>query len=87
MSGRDSAFDLAGEAALQFGEVAELALRAPSRVLPFPRFLGRTPATWQPTPGSAAAGAARTRFEQMEPYVESTGADGVYEVIEEVTQS
>jgi hypothetical protein len=29
----------------------------------------------------------RTRFERMAPYVESTGADGVYEVIEEVTPS
>lgn len=27
----------------------------------------------------------RSRFERMAPYVESTGADGVYEVIEEVT--
>jgi hypothetical protein len=27
------------------------------------------------------------RLEQMAPYVESTGADGVYEVIEEVTPS
>jgi hypothetical protein len=26
----------------------------------------------------------RTRFERMAPYVESTGADGTYEVIEEV---
>jgi hypothetical protein len=26
----------------------------------------------------------RSRFERMAPYVESTGADGVYEVIEEV---
>ena len=29
----------------------------------------------------------RTRFERMAPYVESTGADGVYEVVEEVTPS
>ena len=29
----------------------------------------------------------RTRFEQMAPHVESTGADGVYEVVEEVTPS
>jgi hypothetical protein len=29
----------------------------------------------------------RARFERMAPYVESTGADGVYEVIEEVTPS
>ena len=27
----------------------------------------------------------RTRLERMAPYVESTGADGTYEVIEEVT--
>jgi hypothetical protein len=27
----------------------------------------------------------RTRFDRMAPYVESTGADGVYEVIDEVT--
>jgi hypothetical protein len=29
----------------------------------------------------------RARFERMAPYVESTGADGVYEVIEEVQPS
>ncbi len=29
----------------------------------------------------------RTRFERMAAYVESTGADGVYEVVEEVTPS
>lgn len=27
----------------------------------------------------------RARFERMAPYVEATGADGVYEVVEEVT--
>jgi hypothetical protein len=27
----------------------------------------------------------RTRFDRMAPYVESTGADGVYEVVEEVS--
>jgi len=29
----------------------------------------------------------RARFERMAPYVESTGADGVYEVVEEVVPS
>jgi hypothetical protein len=29
----------------------------------------------------------RERFERMVPYVESTGADGVYEVVEEVSPS
>ena len=29
----------------------------------------------------------RARFERMAPHVESTGADGVYEVVEEVTQA
>jgi hypothetical protein len=29
----------------------------------------------------------RTRFERMAPYVDATGADGVYEVIEEVMPS
>ena len=29
----------------------------------------------------------RARFERMAPYVESTGADGVYEVADEVTPS
>jgi hypothetical protein len=29
----------------------------------------------------------RSRFERMAPHVESTGADGVYEVVEEVTQA
>jgi hypothetical protein len=29
----------------------------------------------------------RSRFERMAPYVDSTGADGVYEVIEEVEPS
>jgi len=29
----------------------------------------------------------RGRFERMAPYVESTGADGVYEVVEEVVPS
>jgi hypothetical protein len=27
----------------------------------------------------------RARFEQMAPYIESTGADGVYEVVDEIT--
>jgi hypothetical protein len=31
--------------------------------------------------------AQRDRFERMAPHVESTGADGVYEVIEEVSPS
>jgi hypothetical protein len=29
----------------------------------------------------------RVRFERMAPYVDSTGADGVYEVVEEVSPS
>jgi hypothetical protein len=29
----------------------------------------------------------RTRFERMTPYVDSTGADGAYEVVEEVSPS
>ena len=29
----------------------------------------------------------RVRFERMAPYVEATGADGVYDVVEEVTPS
>jgi hypothetical protein len=29
----------------------------------------------------------RGRFERMAPHVESTGADGVYEVVEEVSPS
>jgi hypothetical protein len=29
----------------------------------------------------------RVRFERMAPHVESTGADGIYEVVEEVTPS
>ena len=29
----------------------------------------------------------RARFERMEPYVESTGADGAYEVVDEVAPS
>lgn len=33
----------------------------------------------------AMAEQQRARFERMAPYVESTGADGVYEVIDEVT--
>ena len=36
---------------------------------------------------SATAERQRARFEKMAPYVESVGADGVYEVVEEVNPS